>query len=210
MISNYTELKASILKWLIKDNDDTYFTEDMLDDVIYLAEAELTRRLRVRQMRDQTTFDLTAGDPNYPLPNGFLETYIIYRTGASDEPNIEFMTASGFAERGLFTKTGTPSFFYINEDSFVFGAVPSSDVNITVDYYKSIPNLSDSQATNSILTNYPDLYLIACLKQAHGASQTDREAIYEQRLERLIDQTNKADKRNMTANKSRGRARGII
>ena len=210
MISNYTDLKASILKWLIKDSGDTYFTDEMLDDVIYLAEAELSRRLRVRQMREQTTFNLTANDPTYPLPSGFLETYIIYRTGASDEPNIEFMTASGFAERGLFTKTGTPSFFHINEDSFVFGPVPSSDVNITLDYYKSIPNLSSTQTTNSILTNYPDMYLIACLKQAYMASQSDREQIYEQRLERLIDQTNKADSRNMTANKSRGRARSII
>lgn len=210
MISTYTELKASILKWLTKQSGDTYFTDEMLDDIIYLAEAEMSRRLRVKQMRAQVSFDLIAGDNTQALPSGFVEPYVIYRTGASDEPNIEYRDPSFFANKALFVKTGTPQFFYFDEDSLVFGAVPSSDVNITVDYYKSIPNLSGSTTTNSVLTAFPDLYLVACLKQAYMANQDDKEIVYEQRMDKLIDQINRVDARNSMSSGSKGNARSII
>jgi hypothetical protein len=114
------------------------------------------------------------------------------------------------ASKGLFSKTDTPQFFYFDEDSLVFAPIPSSDVNITVDYYKSIPNLSDANTTNSILTAFPDLYLVACLKQAYMANQDDKELVYEQRMDKLIDQINRADSKNNLSSGSRGYARSII
>lgn len=210
MISNYTELKASILKWLTKQSGDAYFNDAMLNDIIYLAEAEMSRRLRVKQMRAQVSFDLTAGDNTQALPTGFIEPCIVYKTGATSSPNIEYRDPSFFANHGLYTKSDTPQFFYFDEDSLVFGAVPASDVNITVDYYKSIPNLSDSNTTNTILTAFPDLYLVACLKQAYMANQDDKELVYEQRMDKLIDQINRMDKKNTVTAGSRGNARAII
>lgn len=209
MISTYTELKASILKWLTKEASDLYFNDAMLSDIIYLAEAEMSRRLRVRQMRAQVTFDLTAGDNTQDLPEGFLEPYIIYRTGATDEPNIEYRDPSIFANKALFARTGIPQFFYVDEDSLVFGAVPSSDINITLDYYKSIPNLSDVTTTNAVLTAFPDLYLVACLKQAYMANQDDKELVYEQRMDKLIDQINRINNKNNMTSGSKGSARAI-
>lgn len=210
MISTYTELKASILKWLTKQSGDTYFNDAMLDDIIYLAETEMSRRLRVRQMRAQVSFDLIAGDNTQALPDGFIEPYVVYRTGATDEPNIEYRDPSIFANKSLFTRTGIPQFFYIDQSSLVFGAVPSSDTNITVDYYKSISNLSSTVATNTILTAFPDLYLVACLKQAYMANQDDKEIIYEQRMDKLIDQVNRVDSKNNLTSGSKGSARAII
>lgn len=209
MISTYSELKSAIYKWLVKDSSDPFFNSDMIDNIIFMAENELNRRLRVRQMRDTATLDITAADNTTDAPTGFIEAYSIYL----DSPVQEIQSASAgiFSRDGLYLQTGNPSYFYIKGDSFVWGPVPDSTYTATLDFYKKIPNLSSTQTTNNVLRDFPDLYLFSCLKQAYIAAQDiEREASFEQRSAALIAEANSKDKKASIVKGSRGIARTII
>ncbi len=209
MISTYSELKDAIYKWLVKDSSDPFFTSNMMDNIIYLAENELNRRMRVRQMRDVASLSVTAGDNNTPAPDGFIEAYSLYVNSPVQE--VQSASAGVFSRNGLYLQTGSPLYFFINNGSFVWGPVPDSDYTVTLDYYKKIPGLSSTQITNNVLTDFPDIYLFCCLKQAYIAAQDlEREASFEQRSAQLIAEANSKDKKATIAKGSRGIARTII
>ena len=65
---------------------------------------------------------------------------------------------------GYFTIEDTKLWFY---PSLVAGD------EIEILYYKSIPALTDSNTTNWLLTNYPDIYLWGCMKMAGVFTRDD-------------------------------------
>lgn len=208
MISTYSELKTAIYKWLVKDSNDPYYDSSMMDNIIFMAESELNRRLRVRQMRDTASVAITSSVNESPLPTGFIEVYSLW----IDTPTQEVQSASAgfFTRNGLYLQTGIPRYFFINGTNFVWGGIPDSDYTVTVEYYKKVPNLSDSQTTNQILTDFPDMYLFICLKHAYIASQdVEREGVYEQRVATLLAEINSKDRKAAIAKGSRGVARTI-
>jgi hypothetical protein len=209
MISTYSELKTAIYKWMVKDSNDPFFDSDMMDNVIFMAETELNRRLRVRQMRATATLNILAGDNETQLPENFIEAYSIWLNSPVQE--IQSASAGIFTRDGLYLQTGNPSYFYINGTEIIWGPVPDSTYTATIDYYKKIPGLSDTQSTNAVLTDFPDMYLFTCLKQAYIAAQdVEREGVYEQRAALLIAEANSKDRKATIVKGSRGIARQII
>ena len=207
-IASYSELKSAIYKWLVKDSTDPYFDSDMMDNIIFMAESELNRRLRVRQMRTTANVSITANDNTASLPADFLQAYSVHLTS----PVIEVQSASEgyFTRSGLYETVAIPQFFFVRADEIVFGPIPASDYTAIVEYYKKITGLSSSQTTNDILTAFPDLYLFMCLKHAYIAGQdVEREAVYEQRIMAIINNVNTMDKNASISKGARGVSRKI-
>jgi hypothetical protein len=210
-INSYSTLKDSILKWLIKDAGDSYYTSSMLDDIIYLAEAELSRRLRIREMLETDLLTMTSSLNAVTLPADFREAYSVYYTNVNSPQEIQYASPGFFSRTNLYQQAGLPSYFFVDDGAIVFGPTPDAAYQFNLKYYADIPNLSGSQTTNNVLTKFPDLYLTACLKQAYIASQdVEREGIYEGRLERLVKEVNTADTQKIAAKGTRGTARNII
>lgn len=209
MISNYSELKDAIYKWLIKDANDPFFDSTMMDNIIYLAENELNRRMRVRQMRDTASLTVSPADNKTSVPTGFIEAYSLWLNSPVQE--VQSASAGVFTRDGLYLQTGNPRYFYVNGSDFVWGPIPDSNYTVTLDYYKKIPNLSATQTTNDVLTDFPDIYLFCCLKQAYIAAQdVEREGVFEQRTAGLVAEANSKDRKVAIAKGSRGVARTII
>lgn len=208
-ISNYTELKNAIYKWLIKDSSDAFLDSATVDNVIFLAEKELSRRLRVRQTRDVTTLSLTGGNNSVALPANFLQVRSIY----FDTPVNEVRPASPsfFNQYELYGQSGTPKYYYIgSDDNLIFGPTPDTGYTLTIEYDKFIDGLSGSNTTNALLTAYPDLYLTACLQQAYMVLEDDdNEAKAMLKLDRLIDSVQKTENKANMAKNTRGTARFI-
>jgi hypothetical protein len=208
MISNFSELKSAIYAWLLKDTNDVFFTSDRVDDIIYLAEAEMSRRLRIRELKASAPLVTTAGNNAVTIPSNYREAVSMYH---EDGTEIQYASPSFFSREGLYGITGKPIYFYIDESSFILGAIPAASYNITVDYYKNISNLTVSNTTNSVLTSYPEFYLYVCLKHAYIASQDmEKEATFEARIEKMLSEINKADSSTMVLRGARGVARNII
>lgn len=208
-ISNYTELKSAVYKWLIKDSNDAFLDSASVDNVIFLAEKELSRRLRTRQTRGVNTLSLTAGNNSVALPDDLLQVRSIYFDTPVNE--VRPVSPSFFNVNELYGQSGVPKYYYIgSDDNLVFAPTPDTGYTLTIEYDKFINGLSDSNATNALLTAYPDLYLLACLKQAYALLEDDdNEAKATLKMDIMIDNTQKMENKASMAKNTRGTARAI-
>ena len=161
-LTTYALLKTTIANYLNRTDLTSY-----LGDFITLTESRLNRELRVREMVNTDTSTTTvSGTQSYSLPSGFLEASAVifqsdpYRT-------LRFMANGDFYRFYNLSKTsGLPTFFTIVGSNILLGVAPDSAKTLQIDYYKTITPLSDSNTSNDILTNYPELYLYGALAES--------------------------------------------
>tara|TARA_R100000231_G_scaffold131114_1_gene103018 strand:+ start:372 stop:1001 length:630 start_codon:yes stop_codon:yes gene_type:complete len=161
-LDTYSNLKTTIANYLNRSD-----LTSNLGDFITLTEARLNRELRVREMINTDTSTTTvAGTQSYSLPTGYLEaTTVIYQSDPFT--TLRFINNTDFYRKYNSTQTsGTPNFFTIVGSNILLGVQPDSAKTLQINYYKNLTALSDSNATNDILTNYPELYLYGSLAEA--------------------------------------------
>ena len=161
-LDTYSNLKTTIANYLNRDDLTAY-----LGDFITLTEARLNRELRVREMvNTDTSITTVAGTQSYALPTGYLEaTTVIFQS----DPycTLRFMSNTDFYNKyNTSQSSGKPTYFTIVGSNILLGIAPNSATTLQINYYKSLTALSDSNATNDILTNYPELYLYGSLAES--------------------------------------------
>lgn len=160
-ITSYAELKAAIQSW--NPHSDI---PGVVDDLIDLAEARLSRELRCRRMVTSQTGTITGGSGTLSVPSDFLEAVEIRAGSGTGERTLAKRPVVDFHERGMSQQTGTPEVFVIDGGTIRFGPVPSGDTAYTLRYYQRIPALSASNTSNWLLEDAPDVYLFACLVES--------------------------------------------
>lgn len=161
-LTTYALLKTTIANYLNRTDLTSY-----LGDFITLTESRLNRELRVREMVNTDTSTTTvAGTQSYSLPSGFLEaSAIIYQS--NPYRTLRFMANGDFYRQYNVTQTsGLPTFFTIVGEKILLGVAPDSAKTLQIDFYKTLTPLSESNTTNTILTNYPELYLYGALAES--------------------------------------------
>jgi hypothetical protein len=113
-----------------------------------------------------TSTTTVAGTQSYSLPSGFLEaSAVIYQS--NPYRTLRFMANGDFYRQYNVTQTsGLPTFFTIVGENILLGVAPDSAQTLQIDFYKTITALSESNTTNTILTNYPELYLYGALAES--------------------------------------------
>jgi hypothetical protein len=159
-ITNYTELKAAIADWLLRDD-----LTAVIPSFIALAEAQMQREVRHHKMMQRAEADV---DTRYfVLPSDWLETARFHVTG--DRPTrLELTSMDDMLQlRELnANSTGRPTHYaHIGEQLEVF-PTPGATYNMELLYFQKIPVLSDAAPTNWLLTDHPDAYLYGALVQA--------------------------------------------
>lgn len=162
-LSSYTDLKASVIDWL--DRDDL---NSRVDDFIDIAEARHAREVRIREMREAATLSLTQGARTVALPEDFLDfDFLRIRvpsssvTGRRFLPDLNEVTTHELTRRSI-NDARRPMNFAVHED-IEFDAEADQNYTVELFYYVQLPALSDSQATNALLTKAADVYLYATL-----------------------------------------------
>ena len=161
-ITTYSNLKTTIASYLNREDLTAY-----LGDFITLAESRLNRELRVREMVEIiTSTNTVAGTQSYDLPTGYLEALtVIYQSNPFT--TLRFMANSDFYNNyNSSQSSGTPTYFTIVGTKILLGMQPDSAQTLQINHYKKVSALSDSNATNDILTNYPELYLYGALAES--------------------------------------------
>tara|TARA_X000001382_G_scaffold64580_1_gene44737 strand:+ start:450 stop:1079 length:630 start_codon:yes stop_codon:yes gene_type:complete len=161
-LDTYTNLKTTIANYLNRSDLTAY-----LGDFITLTEARLNRELRVREMvNTDTSITTVAGTQSYALPTGYVEaTTVIYQS----DPycTLIFINNSDFYNKyNISQSRGKPTHFTILGTNILLGVAPDSATTLQINYYKSLSSLSDDNTTNTILTNYPELYLYGSLAES--------------------------------------------
>ena len=156
MITSYATLKTTIADWLKRDD-----LTDSIPGFIRFGELRIYREMRVRAMETALTGTIASGV--LAVPSGYVEMkYMRVGTQKVQRKDVEWM----YEKYPTRTSGGQPKFVAREVDSFIFGPYPDSAYTVTGLYYKALPALSDSNTTNWLITDAPDLILFASLCEA--------------------------------------------
>lgn len=183
---NHTQLKAAIASWLKRSD-----LASVIPTFIQLAEARISRELRLRSQITLTT--LTASGGSVSLPANFLEfKALVYaddatpiRIGSLEQVLSDRASISGYR----------PKFCMVTGDAIQFGPSADSSYAINAAYYAKFDALSGDSDTNWLLTNHPGVYLwAACSEAAPWMLNDERVVVWETKYAQDVQALKDADK----------------
>jgi hypothetical protein len=158
-ITNYGQLKTAVADWLNRDD-----LTAVIPTFIDLAHAKLNRRLRVREMLQRSTANVTTQYTS--LPNGFLSMRNI-QLNVTTPKALEYLTSEQMdQERARGNTAREPVYYTILGETIEVFPSPDASYEIELAYHKSLTALSADADTNWLLTKAPDAYLYGALLQA--------------------------------------------
>ena len=203
-INTYATLQTAVANWL--DRSDL---TDRIPEFIALAEARMNRTLRLAIMLnvDQTTLGgaatLVSGTRDYALPSGYLQM-VDFHLRTSPITTLSYLTPENMNRMWAGSQGGKPLAYTIFSDnasgtpikSVRLGPSPGSAYDYSIMFYKKIDALSDSNTTEQMLTDNPDVYLYGALLEAEPFLMNDQRvqlwaAAFQESLNALQEQDNK-------------------
>ena len=193
-LSTYAELKTSIGDWLNRSD-----LTSVIPDFISLAEAQIERTLRARQMivRANASFDAQYG----AVPSDFLEAKSLKLTSTNPQSPLSFLSIDALdAEMTKYTASGKPRFFGVVGGQLRIVPTPDATYTTELTYYAKLSKLSTSNTNNWLLTSSPDIYLYGSLLQAAPYLQDDaRIQTWATLYERALNDSQTADDRSASS-----------
>lgn len=168
---------------------------DLTSDVpffIQLAEFRIYRELRVRQM--ETSLNSTISSGQIAVPAGYKELKFAYIDGTPvqklERKDAEWL----YYNYPTRAASGKPLFIARDGGNFSFGPYPDSAYTVKGIFYKQLDLLSDSNTSNWLITDAPDLIYFAALCEAKPwLGDDERIAIWERKYEVVKQRVQLAD-----------------
>jgi hypothetical protein len=159
-LTTYNELKSSVADWLNRTD-----LTAVVPDFISLAEAQIERTLRTRQMIVRATASI---DTEYSaVPSDFLETKSIkLNTNPVTALAFESIDAMDSMKSTMYLSPGKPQYFSIVGGQIRVLPVPDNSYTAELTYYAKLTKLSSTVSSNWLLASSPDVYLYGSLMQA--------------------------------------------
>jgi len=157
-LSTYSELQASVADWINRSDLTTQIV-----DCITLAETEINRWLRVTWNEKRAYAVPTSAF--VALPTDYIGMRNVQWNYSDYRVPLEQLSPQQMDNMEMLSEVGLPQFYVIQDQHIELRPAPSSDntTQIEVTYYFKPAALSDSNTTNEILDNAPDLLLYATL-----------------------------------------------
>ena len=134
-----------------------------------------------------------GGTKSYDLPTGYVQMREIH-LDTSPVTSLQYITPEMLYRVWAGSSSGKPDSYSIIGDKIFFGPTPDSAYNYTMTYYKTFEGLSDSNTTNWVILNAPDVYLYGALLQAEPFLQNDqRIPVWERGLRQALSDLQSQD-----------------
>jgi hypothetical protein len=195
-LTTYTELKSSLADWLNRSD-----LTSVIPDFISLAEAQMERQLRTRQMIVRATASFAAAAEYGTVPDDFLEVKSI-KLDTNPVTSLTFQTIDAMDQLSntTYLSSGKPLYFTVVGNQFRLLPIPDGAYTADLVYYAKLTKLSSTVATNWLLTQAPDVYLYGALLQAAPYLQDDaRISVWSSLYLAGLDQLQIADDRSSTS-----------
>lgn len=176
-LDTYANLKDEIISWSHRKDMDL-----KIDTFIDLAESEmLANAIEPLQLRGQETlvaFATNTTDRFAALPTGY-QSLRKARIQIADGESIEVKYRTP-AQLRILSTVGMPLFFTVT-DQVEFDRVSDQIYAGEYQYYQDFTALSDSNTTNTVLTNHPTIYLFGALwaLKKHVRQEEEAAAFYQ-------------------------------
>lgn len=158
--TSYDGLKAAISDWL-----ERYDLDQIIPQLIEMAEADMSRNIRHYEMENRASS--TLDDQYLSRPTDWVETIRLHITSGGTR-NLQLLSTAAMADKrqGAENTTGEPKYYRHVENGFEVFPTPDGTYSVELLYYQSIPALSDSNTSNWVLSSNPDAYLYGALFHA--------------------------------------------
>lgn len=187
-ITNYSELKTAIAQWM-KRSDRTA----VIPDYITLAEMRIKTLTRLRAMDAETDLTTTPNSDVVPLPSDFKSPIALWIADINPREQLEQLLPQSMPYN---TVPNRPQYWSIDGRNIKF-QTPTNAAYLLKFRYQQVFGLSDSQTTNYLLDDYPDVYLFASLVEGFNDSQDWEQAqIWEKRFQEAIFNCNNQEASN--------------
>ncbi len=180
MITNYDELKAAVISWL-KRNDLISQTENF----IQLAEGHFNRTVRAAEMTARA--QIIVDSEFIALPDDLLSFKELHIEGKTEQ-TIDYITPQIMSK-----ELGGGLYYTIIDGQIKLYPTPTPEKPIQLEliYVQKISPLSDTNPSNWLLENHPDIYLNAALAQAEWYLENlDKAMFWEQKTNSYIEKLN--------------------
>jgi len=181
---NYTELKTAIANYTHRDD-----LTAKLPTFIQLAEANIFRELSLNEI--ETSVTATTSGNSITLPSDFGSVSRLIITYQGRELNIDYAI-----DPSVSTTSGFPSSYTLEKNVLRLFPAPSDAYSYTLYYIPAIAALSDTNVTNWVSINAPDLYLYAAaLEYARDAKNLGEVQKLEPTVNALMDSVRRHSER---------------
>lgn len=189
-LNTFSGLKTAVANWTHRDD-----LTDIAPDFITLVENRINRSLRVSQQEEIAllTVDSTAGYTYgfAALPTDFLAVRTVY----VESSPVHELTYISPNEMDRLAQTGDPIMRYtIARDQIRVDGTSSS--SLYLNYYAKVAALTESNETNWLVEQYPDVYLYGVLAEAFSYCQADDQAAKYSQL--FVDALDSLQRSNFT------------
>lgn len=164
-LSTYAELQTEIGEFLNRDD-----LTAQIPTFIRLAESQIGRD--VKHWRAEKRAQAVIDERYVDLPSDFRRPISLYIDGANSALRLITTTQMQDKRYSNADTAGTPCFYAITAGSIELFPTPSSGT-LNLYYQANIEALSDSNTTNWLLDEAPDVYLYASLLQTAPYLQDD-------------------------------------
>jgi len=157
-ITSYATLQTAIGDFLNRDD-----LTSVAPTFIQLAEAQISRDVRHWRMEASTTISADAQLEN--LPADWIETIRLSVATGSGPATLDLISRQAMQDKrtGASDVGGVPRYYAHTAGQLELYPTPDDTYTLTLDYLAKIPALSDSNTSNWLLTNAPDIYLYGSL-----------------------------------------------
>lgn len=165
-IVSYATLQTAIAGWLHRSD----LTANIPEFIQY-AENRIYRGLRIRCMETAINSTIAAGV--VALPARYRQLKHAYIDGSPirklDRKDAEWI----YQTYPTRSADGKPRFIAREGENFIFGPYPDSNYTLKGSCYAALPPLSDTNTTNWLIDNAPDLLLAAAMCEAQPFVMND-------------------------------------
>lgn len=165
-LATYSDLQTAVANWLHRDD-----LTSNIPDFIALAEARMNGHIESRSMESRTNLTCTAGNAFVSLPTDMLEMKRLTVSSVDPVQVLKYATPDEISKDYPYSTTGEPVVFTVIGPQIQLAPIPDTAYTLEITYLQKIPALSNSNTTNWVLTNYPDVYLYGALVQSVGYTQ---------------------------------------
>ena len=190
-LANYSDLQATVADFLNRSD-----LTDIIKDWIRMAEAELNRLLRVREMSVRTRAPLSS--QYLKLPVDFLGMRNIELITDPITP-LEYRNPHNLDIHRSSDSTGKPLYYTVVQNNLEFAPAPDSEYTLEIVYYQKLPQLGTGVGeftTNWLLDSHPDIYLYGSLMQSAPYLQADeRIGVWAGKFQQVLEQLKTSDEK---------------
>jgi hypothetical protein len=190
-ITNFGTLKTAIADFLNRDD-----LTSAIPTFVRLAESRMDRDLRHWRMEKRSTAPL---DTQYSaLPADFLQPIRFQiLDGSTSELKPISMATMLQMRQDRNDEAGRPEYYALTAGGLELFPTPDGEYSASLVYYERVAALSDSNTTNWLLTEAPDVYLYGSLVHTAPYLKDDAriqiwEALFAQGVDKLKESSDNA------------------